>query len=260
MTTPCLTFAGVPIHSQGRSTMGLACALLSRQEQRAPHARATPAPSACSNLLQLGLEGTLPSDGWDLPPQLMGLFLGSNRISGQLPEAWHLPAPLLHLVLYNNSIGGPIPQNFSASLPEGLRNLWLYDNALTGSIPSGWVLPNLDKVYLQDNLLEGLLGEGRGVLWHHSCPAAPWQQMPAGMHACSTLSDATAPLELLEPLLPLLQGRCLCGRHLGTLSSSSCLSRAGRACAARFVVGSRRDRYVSSCSLTLLCCSGLPFQ
>lgn len=186
------------------------CTLVSRQNHHVPHAcdtpASSPAPTACSNLLQLGLEGTLPSDGWDLPPQLMGLFLADNRISGQLPEAWHLPAPLLHLVLYNNSIGGPIPQNFSASLPEGLQNLWLSDNALTGSIPSGWVLPNLVKVYLQDNLLEGLwgvLGRRRGVPLHHSRHAASWQHSRhAGGHACSALFDITAPLAQHEQLLP----------------------------------------------------------
>lgn len=55
---------------------------------------------ACSKLYNNGLEGEIPSpNGWEFPPLLAFLDLGSNEIQGSIPPGWRLPDTLEFLAL-----------------------------------------------------------------------------------------------------------------------------------------------------------------
>lgn len=60
----------------------------------------------CSGLFALGLEGSIPTPGWELPAQLEVLHLGDNSLSGKLPTEWSLPAKLSMINLEGNDFSG----------------------------------------------------------------------------------------------------------------------------------------------------------
>jgi Leucine-rich repeat (LRR) protein len=96
-------------------------------------------PCPCKLLTSRGLEGSVPPDGWDLPPLLEVLSLGNNSISGTLPPAWQLPPALQQLFLWGNPIFGSIPPGWT--LPDSLQMLELRATDLSGSLPETWTLP-----------------------------------------------------------------------------------------------------------------------
>jgi PKD repeat protein len=94
-----------------------------------------------------GLTGKIP----DLNlPNLTGLSLAGNQLSGNIPNFSNLPK-LTTLYLWSNQLSGNIP-NFS-NLPK-LGHLYLWSNRLNGSIPN-FNLPDLIYLYLQSNQLSG---------------------------------------------------------------------------------------------------------
>lgn len=65
--------------------------------------RPAPPQCVCSKLYDAGLEGEIPSpNGWELPPQLTFLDLGSNKIQGSIPPGWRLPDMLEFLALVSS--------------------------------------------------------------------------------------------------------------------------------------------------------------
>lgn len=91
------------------------------------------------------------------------LSLGSNNLSGQIPEQLaELPA-LYYLNLSFNQLSGTIP-SFIANLPM-LQSLYLHYNKFDGSIPE-WIgkLEKLTNLYLSGNQLTGTVPSSIGNL------------------------------------------------------------------------------------------------
>ena len=117
-------------------------------------------PAGLGNLHQLDtlalnsnrLYGEIPPDLGRLA-KLRALVLSRNGLSGRIPRELGRMAALESLELSFNNLTGEIPNELS-NLRE-LRNLDLQNNALTGFIPKWHGLPELQWLYLGDNLLLG---------------------------------------------------------------------------------------------------------
>lgn len=55
-----------------------------------------------------------------------------NQVYGKLPASWRLPPGLAFLSLGSNELTGEVPQSLFAQLPPSLRSLYLDDNQLQG--------------------------------------------------------------------------------------------------------------------------------
>ncbi len=106
--------------------------------------------------------------------RVTSLFLGSNRLSGSIPDLSALTG-LAYLSLHSNDLSGSIPDlsaltgladlslshnRLSGSIPDlsaltGLENLALYSNELSGTIPDLSALVNLERLALSHNDLSG---------------------------------------------------------------------------------------------------------
>ncbi|KAH7854047.1 hypothetical protein Vadar_009475 [Vaccinium darrowii] len=123
-----------------------------------------------------------------LPSTLTNLYLSDNLISGPIQN---LPSTLELLDLSNNSITGPLPQNISEMLPN-LETLYLDSNLISGLIPySLWETPALTHADLSKNKLSGISG--------------PIQKLPSTLTNLS-LSDnlISGPIQNLPSTLKLL--------------------------------------------------------
>lgn len=107
---------------------------------------------SCRNLQGLGLQGSIPAEGWTLPDTLEILDISSNSLSGELPQG-ALVTP-----------------------PTGLKLLSASDNQLSGKIPSDLTLPeSLEALTLAANLLTGgALTFGRRCCAGSLCSSFPW--------------------------------------------------------------------------------------
>ncbi|KAH7854375.1 hypothetical protein Vadar_013072 [Vaccinium darrowii] len=85
--------------------------------------------------------------------KLSWLDISNASISGTLPQ-WLNEMPLVSLDLSRNLISGPIEK-----LPSTLKGLDLFDNLITGPLPQNIseMLPNLEYLYLDRNLISGLI-------------------------------------------------------------------------------------------------------
>ncbi|KAL5719922.1 non-specific serine/threonine protein kinase [Ranunculus cassubicifolius] len=114
----------------------------------------------CSNLDFLAMSynhfgGILPSSIGNLSKLLIALYLGSNRISGNiLPEIGKLQK-LSKISLSLNFLTGSIPMSF-CNMPN-LQFLNLDFNQLSGHVPSTRNMTNLFDLRLRNNLLEGTI-------------------------------------------------------------------------------------------------------
>ncbi|KAI3741444.1 hypothetical protein L1987_59117 [Smallanthus sonchifolius] len=97
--------------------------------------------------------GNIPSEVANLT-RLTHLFLGSNRLTGVIPDEIIQLHHLEELSLQFNSIGGNIRFNVSA-----LKKLNLCCNLFSGELPAdiGFWLPNLQELYLSNNTIQGTL-------------------------------------------------------------------------------------------------------
>ena len=85
----------------------------------------------CSYQPDLGLQGSIPSNGWSLPSTLITLNLASNQISGQVPSSWPgLPSSIQTLDLSGNMLSGGL--SASLTVPSSLQQFAVYKNQLTG--------------------------------------------------------------------------------------------------------------------------------
>lgn len=98
--------------------------------------------------------GAVPPSPILLPPQLEGLDLRNNRLSGTVPAGW-LPPALAQLDLSNNPLGGHFPA--PSSLPASLGYLYLANCNLSGPLPSSLHTPSIRTFDARYNRLSGSL-------------------------------------------------------------------------------------------------------
>ena len=99
--------------------------------------------------------------------RVIGLDLGQNKLSGEIPPDLGNLAHLRTLGLHHNSLTGPIPPELGRL--ASLERLQLQENGLTGEIPSALGdLTNLRDLWLSGNELTGAippeLGDGSGLV------------------------------------------------------------------------------------------------
>lgn len=86
--------------------------------------------------------------------QLSTLYLGSNRLTGNIPAALGKRTNLTRLHLNDNKLSGPIPKELGKL--SYLKHLYLDDNDLTGTIPAELgKIRKLRYLALSDNQLCG---------------------------------------------------------------------------------------------------------
>ena len=107
------------------------------------------------NLLENGLQGTLPTD-WSALSNLQELFLRGNQLSGPLPAQWSAMSNLQVLFLISNKLSGPLPAAWGSM--ASLRELAVTDNQLTGPLPAEWSrMGNMIDLRLGKNKVSGSL-------------------------------------------------------------------------------------------------------
>ncbi|KAL6658828.1 hypothetical protein ACP70R_002868 [Stipagrostis hirtigluma subsp. patula] len=100
------------------------------------------------NMSNNQLNGCLPTNMEIM--SLEELYLGSNKITGQIPP---LPPNLTTLDISMNSLSGPLPLNFGVPM---LGSLILFSNRITGHIPRSICrCQNLKVIDLANNFFEG---------------------------------------------------------------------------------------------------------
>ena len=84
------------------------------------------------------------------------LYLGNNRLSGEIPESIFKLPNIIVIDIFSNDLIGPLPMSIGSATQ--LEFLSLAGNNLSGSIPPIiGQLSNLMDLYLDNNLLEGTL-------------------------------------------------------------------------------------------------------
>ncbi|CAJ1961816.1 unnamed protein product [Sphenostylis stenocarpa] len=121
------------------------------------------------DLAENQLEGTIPvSDnqgrpGLDLLLKAQHFHMGSNKLSGTIPEKLFNSSMILEHVLFDhNQLEGSVPTSISSvSTLEVLR---LDKNGLTGGVPASISkLGKLSEIYLSHNMLNGSLPDFTGM-------------------------------------------------------------------------------------------------
>ena len=129
-------------------------------------------------LFSNNLTGSIPTSIGDLTEMRL-LHLSDNNLSGSIPAEMANCKFLIRLYLDRNDLVGGVPaflgslnilreiwmndNNFTGSIPAqvfqnaNLRIISLSNNDLDGTIPSMSALINLQKLYLQNNLLTGFI-------------------------------------------------------------------------------------------------------
>ncbi|KAL3151321.1 hypothetical protein ABBQ38_013155 [Trebouxia sp. C0009 RCD-2024] len=113
------------------------------------------------NLVQLSLsycnlQGTFPANFTESFPELQRLDVSDNQLIGSLPPT--LPPKLLFLDLGGNRLSSTLPSGWSG---QNLYFLYVGENNLTGPIPPAWgepdVMPSMELFYVAGNKLTGTL-------------------------------------------------------------------------------------------------------
>ncbi|XVF79024.1 hypothetical protein PTKIN_Ptkin14bG0186200 [Pterospermum kingtungense] len=109
------------------------------------------------------LTGNLPSDMFDKFPDLQGLWLFNNRLSGKIPPSLFKCKELRILSLGDNHFEGRFPKEIGNLTM--LQTLELFGNNIKGEIPYeiGNLL-NLEKLFIYENNLEGTIPSSIGNL------------------------------------------------------------------------------------------------
>ncbi len=95
-----------------------------------------PCASLRSNLSGLELKGTIPAEGWELPPNLEALWLCRNLLHGVLPPQWEgLPDSLAEIRLDGNNLHGGRGRSLRV-WSAAMAGSWLALNTLQHSRPS----------------------------------------------------------------------------------------------------------------------------
>nr|GMD73773.1 receptor-like protein 12 [Ipomoea batatas] len=106
--------------------------------------------------------GHLPNGLWNLT-SLSILDISENKFSGHLPNSlWNLTS-LSSLDLSQNMFTGEIPKPIGKL--NKLQTVSLYNNKLYGPLPEnlGYSFPMLENLYIEDNMLEGIVTENHFV-------------------------------------------------------------------------------------------------
>jgi len=126
------------------------------------------------------IEGTIPSNFFDDQSVMKVLNLGSNSMSGKIPNEVGLASQMTDLYLFGNNFSGRIPTlgnmplinfqgqdneftgmmpfdyGFGGSWPDTLREWWVYDNQLSGSLSDNLgFLTSLEDLRVNNNKLTG---------------------------------------------------------------------------------------------------------
>lgn len=100
-------------------------------------------------LNNVGLFGTLPSQGWADAPRLTVLNMSNNHISGPLPaELFGLTNG--QIFLGDNNLNSTLPDILPQFGGTSLRKLHLQGNRFTGCIPKSWTRVNSICVFGED--------------------------------------------------------------------------------------------------------------
>lgn len=98
----------------------------------------------CRSLQGVGLVGPLPAELGNLT-QLQVLNLGSNQLTGTLPDTWGSTTAMFglqQLLLTSNQLGGSLPSEWGRpGRWPALTSLQLGDNNFTGGLPTEWADP-----------------------------------------------------------------------------------------------------------------------
>lgn len=168
-------------------------------------------------ILYLGgnrLGGEIPAE-LELAGSLTALGLGDNMLTGEIPPALATLRHLEFLWLNNNQLSGGVP----AALGDlsQLLELSLYNNQLTGEIPPEVAaLPNLKRIGFFNNQLTGCVPIG---LWSKLASVHHDDGTPVGAVALPWC-DAVQVQVAVPPLNPTLIEACASGAVLASLSQS----------------------------------------
>ena len=101
------------------------------------------------------LTGSIPESWGATMPALEQISLHVNRLTGSLPSTFGRLSNLHHLSTSSNLLSGPLPTTFPASITA----LSLDNNTFTGYIPSTWgtSMPNLFTLSIANNSLTGTI-------------------------------------------------------------------------------------------------------
>lgn len=131
-----------------------------------------PTPRPRSSLPGMGLAGTIPADGWSLPETLTAIDLGTNAISGSLPEQWDLPASIQQIYMDGNPLIGLWYRACGSGMPRRLApaSPWRY----TAQCGYAWRVRLLSALEMQS-----LLQPHAPLCRHTALLAGPFK--PAGV-------------------------------------------------------------------------------
>lgn len=146
---PC--FAAAP-PNPGTLLRSVTCRSLNLSGTLPPNGWTLP-PTLKELAVEGGIRGTFPQK-WDLPSGLDWLSLVNTQISGSLPAIWDLPVGMSGFRLDGNPLTGPLPKLRGPLL--NMTHIFINNNAISGPIPESWDLPpNLNYLDLDDNQLTG---------------------------------------------------------------------------------------------------------
>ncbi|XVF78750.1 hypothetical protein PTKIN_Ptkin14bG0160900 [Pterospermum kingtungense] len=138
------------------------------------------------------LSGQIPFSVYNIS-SLKGFYLGSNSLSGSLPDDLCVYLPKLEvLYLDTNKLSGYIPSSIGKC--SKLQKFALYKNQFSGFIPRNiGNLTRLEEIYLDTNKLEGEIPEGIGNLFSLEVLSVECNSLtgrvPASIFNISALTD-----------------------------------------------------------------------
>jgi hypothetical protein len=105
------------------------------------------------------MSGTIPNEV-GLASQMTDLYLFNNKFTGRIPPLGNMP--LINFQAQKNQFIGMMPfdYGFGGSWPDTLREWWVYDNQLTGSLSDNLgFITGLEDLRVNNNKLTGIIPE-----------------------------------------------------------------------------------------------------
>ena len=105
------------------------------------------------------MSGTIPNE-IGLASEMTDLYLFNNKFTGRIPPLGNMP--LINFQAQQNQLIGMMPfdYGFGGSWPDTLREWWVYDNQLTGSLSANLgFITGLEDLRVSNNKLTGSIPE-----------------------------------------------------------------------------------------------------